>query len=542
MDTQLEPQSKRVLVVGGGVAGLEAARNLAMQGYSVCLLEKKPELGGTVKRLNLLYPEGMPNSHTLTPLIGAVRLLKNIEIITEGEFLEVIGDTGNYEVKIKVKGKEKTLWVGAIIVATGFKEYTIEDVTAYGYGRYKNVLKPIDFEEMVTVGKIDIEKVKSVVIINCAGSRDKKYLPYCSRVCCFIGLKEAKLVKDMNPKAEVYVSYIDMRSYGSLDSLYNLLKDRYMVNFIRGRASEVKEKDGKLTVKLEDTILDKVLEIQADYVILSHGYVGDNETLSKLNIPLDTDDKGFFPTTYSNASLSVDSNPRGIFICGAASYPKNVPESISDARNVVLSALNTLKDIGLSTPVAKINSDICSETNCKLCLSVCPYGAIVEDKDEIKVISSMCMGCGICTATCPSGANTLEGLSDSELFKEMEEKIKPGDTLAFLCKWCPFPAYEAGKNGFKKVKVIKIPCSGRISAGLILKGFNLNAKNVLVAGCYPDACHYVRGNLTARRKVLLTKALLEQFGIPEENLRIEWICKNETDKLKSVFEEMVGGA
>jgi len=538
----LEPQSKRVLVIGGGVAGLEASRNLAIQGYNVCLLEKEPELGGTVKKLDHLYPEGMPDSHTLGPLIGAVKSKKNIEIITEGKILEVTGDTGNYEVTIKVKGKEKTLWVGIIIVATGFKEYDIAKVTPYGYGRYKNVIKPLDFDEMVSSGKIDLKKVNSVVIINCAGSRDKKYLSYCSRVCCFIGLKKAKLIKDMNPKTEVYICYIDMRSYGNLDSLYNLLRDRYMVNFIRGRPSNIEKKDGKLYVRVEDPMIDEVLNIEADYVILSHGYVGDEETLSKLNIPLDEDDKGNFPTTYCNASLSVDSNPRGILVCGAASYPKIVPETLSDARNTVLSALNTLKNIGLNTPVPEINTDICSQMNCKLCFSVCPYGAIVEENEKIKVISSMCMGCGICTATCPSGANQLEGFSDSEIYKKIEERVKPGNTVAFLCQWCPYPAYEESKNGFKSVKVIKIPCSGRISAGLILKAFNREAKNVLVGGCYPDSCHYIKGNLRAWRRVLLTKSLINQFGITQDSLRIEWICKHETDKLHRILHEMVGGA
>ncbi len=542
MSIEFEPQSKRLLVIGGGVAGLEVARNVAYADYHVYLIEKEPALGGMVCRLNQLYPEGMPDAHTLQPLIEEIEKQKNIEIFTETEMIAANGDIGNYQVELKQKGKKKKILVGAIVVATGLKDYEIEKVEAYGYGRYKKVLKPIEFEEKVSSGEINPVDLKSVVIINCAGSRDKNYLPHCSRVCCFIGLKEAKLIKDKNPYTEVYVSYIDMRSYGNLESFFNTLKDIYNVNFIRGRPSAIEELNKNLYVKVEDEILGDLLKIRADYVILSHGYVGDEKVLSMLRIPLDTGDKGKFPTTYLNSLLSVDSNPKGIFVCGCAAYSKNVAETLIEARSTALSAINTLKDISIRTPVAEINSDICSETHCKLCLYVCPYCAIVQEEDKIKVIPSLCMGCGICTATCPTGANTLEGYTDSDLFHQIDEKVKKDDTVAFLCKWSAYGAYEkwAG-NGYKNVKVIKVPCTGRISVGFILKTFQKHARNILISGCYPDACHYNKGNFILRKRLSVTANLIEQFGIPKEKIRIEWLGKKESGRIKSILEEMRGG-
>jgi len=532
----------RVLVIGSGVAGLEVARSLAYADYEVCLIEKEPFLGGMVRRLNQLYPEGMPNSHTLDPLVEEVTRLGRVEIMTDTELVSVNGDLGNYQVKLKQGRKAKELAVGALIVATGLKEWDVGSITPYGYGRYERVLTPIEFEEKISNEEIKPEDLKSVVIINCAGSRDKNYLPYCSRVCCFIGLKEAKLIKDKNPDMEVYVCYIDMRSYGSLDSLYNTLKDVYKVNFIQGRPSKVKEKNGNLHVIVEDVVLGETLDIQSDYVVLNHGYVGDEDTLSKLRIPLDSGDKGRFPTTYCNAALSVDSNPRGIFICGCAAYPKNVAETLVEARSAVHSAINALRDISLKTAVPTINSDICAQAKCKLCLSICPYDAIVEEEDKIKIISSMCMGCGICTATCASGANQLEGFSDTELYKEIEEIVEEDDTVAFLCQWSAYPLCEERERGdLKKVKFIKLPCSGRVSAGLIAKVFSYQARNILVAGCYPDACHYNRGNFVARRRIFAMKSLLEQFGISSDRLRIEWIGKQEARKLQKVLKDMRKG-
>jgi heterodisulfide reductase subunit A-like polyferredoxin/coenzyme F420-reducing hydrogenase delta subunit len=540
MDKGKEKPLAGVLIVGGGVAGLEAARNLSYAGYGVNLIEKEDKLGGVVGKLNQLYPEGMPNAHTLQPMIDEIKELKNVKIFTKTEISKVNGEAGNYEVELNSNGTKKTVKAGVIIVATGLKDYDIGKVTAYGYGRYKNVLKPLEFEEKVATGEIDPRELESVVIVNCAGSRDKKFLPYCSRVCCFIGLKEAKLIKDKNPDTEVYVTYIDMRSYGNLESLYNTLRDDYNVNFIEGRPSNIEEIDGELFVKTEDKVLGDILRIKADYVILSHGYVGDEKTLGMLNIPLDTEDKGMFPTTYVNSSLSIDSNPKGVFVCGCAAYPKNVAETLIGARSAALSTINSLRDISQRRPSAEIDSDICSENNCKLCLYTCPYGAIVEEQEELKVISALCMGCGICTATCPTGASSLEDFTDSELLKQVE-KINKGDTVAFLCQWSAYPAYQnIGSNGFKHLKIIEVPCTGRVNAGLVIKAFQKDAKNVLISGCYPDGCHYNKGNFIMRRRLSLTKNVLEQFGIPKDKIRIEWIGKRESKRAKTVLKEMIG--
>jgi len=598
-----EIKNKSALIIGGGVAGLETARQVASAGFKTYLIEKEPFLGGTIAKLDRLYPEGMPNSHTLYPLINEVVRDKNIEILVNSELKEISGEIGNYRATIRTRGKviedcdlcgkckevcpvtvdddgierkaiyyrathpdsygidfenctgcgkcakvcdkikldetEIELDVGSIILATGMKEYDARMIKEYGYGKYKNVFTKLEFERKFANRLINPKKV---VIVLCAGSRDENHLPYCSRVCCLLGLKEAKLIKDTDPEVDVYVTYIDLRSYGDFENLYTTVRETCGVNFIQGRPSEIVEKGDKLLIRTEDILLGKTIELDTDSVVLITGSVPDYELLEKLGIPSD----GEFPVDYVNSSLSVDSNPRGIFVCGAAAFPKPVAESISEARDVAVTVINLLNKerVDMKTPVADINGDICSEVGCKICLDICPSGAIYSD-GGIKVDPSMCMGCGVCTAACASGANQLIGYDDKGLLAQIENTVKEGDILAFLCKWSSYNA--ADKAGYEKLKypentkIIRIPCTGRVDAQIILKAFSCGVKGILIAGCPPDGCHYVSGNLRAKKRILATKELVEQLGIAPDSLRIEWIGTEESKKLVDILNEMDKG-
>lgn len=593
-------KSRDVAVIGGGVSGLEAARQIAIAGFKVYLIEKKPFLGGLVAGLDRLYPQGTPNSHVLYPLINEIVRNKNIEIITNALVEDVEGQIGDYRIKIKKRGYvppgmlskeceevcpvsvrdegverkaiyfiptypysygidfdsctrcgkcrdicedisldevEETLHVGAIVVATGLKAYDASKIRDYGYGRYPKVLTAWEFERMFSNGLI---RPKSVAIIHCAGSRDQNHLPYCSRVCCMLGLKEAKLIKDTTPETDVYVCYIDMRSYGTYEEFYNTVRKTYGVKFIQGRPSEIQQDNGDLIVRVEDILLGKKMDIRVDYVVLLTGFVPDDELFQKLNLPAD----GRFPTEYVNSSHSVDSNPRGIFIAGSAAFPKGVAETMIDAGDAAKSVINLLgkKYAKKKTPTARINSEICGEIDCRICLTACPYGAVYIRDNKVTVNEELCMGCGICTATCAAGANQLEGYIDKGMTAQVEGMTRKGDIIAFLCKWSSYNA--ADKAGYERlkypenVKIVRIPCTGRIDAQMILKAFSCGAKAVLIAGCAPDACHYFTGNFKARKRVLALRELIKQFGIDPEALAIEWIGKDESKKFVEIVNRL----
>jgi heterodisulfide reductase subunit A len=583
---------KSALVIGAGIAGLETARQIANAGYKVYLIEKKPFIGGLVARLDRLYPAGTPNSHMLYPLINEVVSNPNVEVLVNTEVEKVEGVVGDYEVKLKVKGNvvegklprkceevcpvevvdeiprkaiyyqptypeaygidfdnctkcgncvkvlkelslgesEKTVHVGAIVVATGLKEYDAKRITEYGYGRYPNVYTKLEFERKFANGLI---KPRSVVIVNCAGSRDKNHLPYCSRVCCMLGLKAAKFIKDTTPETEVYVHYIDMRSYGVFEEFYNTVRETYGVKFIQGRPSEIlQEEGGKLVVRCEDVLLGKNIELKVDCVVLMTGFVPDKETLDKLRIHSGNS----YPVEYVNSSYSIDSNPRGIFIAGSAAYPKDVAEILINAANAPGGVIGILgKDyVENKTPTAEIDGKICGEIDCRICVSSCPYGAVEVKDDLVTVNEEVCMGCGICTATCAAGANQLQGYEERGMLAQIKGMTKEGDIIAFMCKWSSYNA--ADKAGYERlnypenVKIIRIPCTGRVSTQMILSAYESGAKAVLVAGCPPDACHYFTGNFKARKRVEALKEMLKQFGINPESLAIEWIGKDESRK------------
>jgi heterodisulfide reductase subunit A len=596
--------NKSVLVIGTGITGLEVTRQVAENGHKVYLIEKEPFIGGTVAKLDRLYPEATPNSHTLYPLINDVITRDNIEILTEAEIVELKGGLGNYTATIKVrepsvtgcilckicedvcpvevddqgrrrkaiyyvptypdsyavdfehctkcgdcvkvspakinlepKTKEVELEVGTIVAATGLSFFDATQIKEYGYGKYPNVLNTIEFERKVASGEAS---PKTVVIIGCAGSRDEHYLEYCSKICCLIGLKEAKLIKDRFPDTDVYMTYIDMRSYGELENFYTTLRDSHGVNFINGRPAEIFQRGDKLVVKTEDIALGDLLEIEADYVVLSTGFVP-NEPLFKL---LGVSSKDSFPIEYVSSQLSIDSNPRGIFVAGAAAFPSNVKESLISAREVAASINNLLSqdEVVIKTPVAKIDSEVCGALNCKVCVATCPYGAVKEIEGKIEVDELMCMGCGVCSATCGVGASQLEKYTDEEILAQINGTITEGTVACFLCRWS---AYEAAdKAGYERLKypesvrIIRIPCTGRVDPQLVLEAFNSGASGVLVAGCYLDSCHYKSGNFKARRRFLLSRDTLKQFGIDSKRLRIEWIGKDESKKLVEILNEI----
>lgn len=596
---------KGVAVVGAGVAGLEAARWLAEMGHDVTLVEKEPFVGGTVAMLDRLYPEGTPNSHTVYPLVNQVAGSDRVTVLTSTEVDSVTGTVGDYSVKLTTKprgvveciqcgkcvevcpettadhgtprkaiytlptypeeyaigwgactrcgkcveicpgridldstDRTEEIVAGAIVAATGLKPYDIAKLKNYGAGRIERVLKAIDYERMLAAGLIEPGRV---LIVHCAGSRDDNHLPYCSRVCCLIGMKEAKLTKDRYPAAEVYLSYIDMRCYGQLEYLYRTLRDESGVVFLEGSPSEIFERGDKVVVRTEDIQSGEYLELELDYVVLSTGFEPDRDLLAKLGLPADLD----FPYGYSSSALSPDANPQGIFLAGSASFPRGALESVESAREAAAGAhaLLSKDSITLRTPVPKIENEVCASLHCRLCVPTCPYDALyIDEEDELKVNEALCMGCGICSVTCPSGANSLDAWETPAILAEVRALAEEDVILTFLCKWSAYPAADqAGYDRLDmpdRVRIVRVPCTGRVDAQMVAEAFARGAAGVLIGGCYPDSCHYRFGNTRARSRVELLKRFLPTLGVDESRLRLEWFGSNEGRKLISVLKEM----
>ncbi len=333
------------------------------------------------------------------------------------------------------KEELREIQVGAIIVATGFKIYDPQKEPEYGYGVYPNVYTSLEVERLInasgpTAGEVilrDGTKPKSIGIIHCIGSRSEKANKWCSRVCCMYSLKLAYLLKK-HTHAEIYNFYIDMRTPGKMyEEFYDrLLMER--VHFIRGKVAEVtdislvKEEEGKLILRVEDTLASVIRRIPVDMVVLSVGLEPSEDTQKLahiLNIGLSAE--GFFQERHPKLA-PVSTFSEGIFIAGCCQGPKDIPDTVAQAGASAAEAMAMI-DAGyfeIEPITAHVLDEFCS--GCKSCINICPYSAISYDESKKKVFvnETLCKGCGTCSATCPSGVMKQNLFEDDQILNEIE--------------------------------------------------------------------------------------------------------------------------
>jgi heterodisulfide reductase subunit A len=271
---------------------------------------------------------------------------------------------------------------------------------------------------------ISLDKARSVVLVQCVGSRcDER--PYCSRICCNKSIKNALKLKERNPDANIYVLYRDVRAYGLHELEYRLAREKGVVfiPYAEDAKPQVACENGNLTVRAFDPTLRKTVAIEADLIGLAVGIVapaGDNKILSQmLKVPLNSD--GFFLEAHVKLR-PVDFATDGVFVCGLAHYPKDVSESVAQARAAAARAMTVLsKDtIEAEGKVSHVRTQSCAA--CGACVAVCPFSAIeIDEEDHAAVVNeALCKGCGACSATCRSGAIDLGGFRDEQLVAAIE--------------------------------------------------------------------------------------------------------------------------
>lgn len=331
-----------VLVVGGGIAGMETAVQLKALGLTPVIVEKKGSLGGHVAQWNRLFPDMTPASKVLEPYDEA---LKEVDIYTDTEIASM-----NYLQKeyVVVLSNGKNLRCKAVVFATGFKLFEAEKKEEYGYGIYDRVITNRDLENWFNTRSDERVPVKPAAIgfVHCVGSRDVKAgNSQCSKVCCITAIKQAIEMKELFPDAEIYCFYMDLRLFGKKyeDFYINAQRD-YGIHFIRGRVSEVAETiDGRVQVKAEDTLSGKPVKVKLDLLVLMSGLVCDrsnHELARSISLPVDED--GFF-RSLDNISGVTRTDRKGLFLAGTCSGPKTVPETLAEARSAALQVYQYLK-------------------------------------------------------------------------------------------------------------------------------------------------------------------------------------------------------
>jgi heterodisulfide reductase subunit A len=524
----LEPLEEReveitpaALVIGGGIAGLTAALDIAEAGYKVYLVEKEPTVGGRMAQLSRTFPAMEDARHLLAERIKQASSHPNIEILTSSTLREIEGYIGNFKATIlrrpryvradrctacgkcaeacvlagqipdefnaglsrrsaiylpfaeayppvytvdpqnclylkegkcgegdtppcvaacpegavdfSQKEEELERKFGVIIVATGFDLFDARLKPELGYGRYPNVITALEFERLAspdgpTGGEIIVngKKPQSVVFIHCVGSRDKTVgNPYCSRICCMFTAKQALLVKEKLPEAKVTVFYMDVRSFTKGgEEFYDRARGEGVL-YRRGSVSEIYRKGDKLIVRADDTLLGRPVEVEADLVVLATGLVPRKETEDvALLLKLARSADGFLAEAHPKLR-PVDTASDGIFLAGTCQGPKDIADSVAQARAAASSALMYLIQgkAKVEAVTSKVDPEICS--GCGLCEAACAFGALkLDPKRKVMTVNAvLCKGCGACAVACPSKAIQLSHFTPAQTMVMVEALV-----------------------------------------------------------------------------------------------------------------------
>ncbi len=516
---------RAALVIGAGIAGIQAALDIADAGFKVYLVEKSPSVGGRMAQLDKTFPTLDCSACILTPKMVDSAGHPNIELMTYAEVEEVSGYIGNFDVKVRKKaryvdfdkctgcgecaaacrvagripsefdegmGKRSAIYlpfpqavpakytidperclyltrgkcgkgpkcaevcgagainfeqqdeivefkVGAIVVATGFDVFDATRKPEYGYGQYPNVITGLEMERLVsasgpTGGKIVInngeEEIvpKEIAFIQCVGSRDQSVgVEHCSRVCCMYTAKQAHLVIDKLPEANVRVYYMDVRAFGKgFEEFYDRVR-REGVRYIRGNPSEIFKRGNKLVIKVEDTLTATPMEDEVDMVVLAVGLQprSDYRKIMEL-LRLSQSPDQFFLEAHPKLR-PVDTATDGVFLAGCCQGPKDIPDTVAQAKGAASSAMIPLAKgkVKIGAQVATVNEATCR--GCGFCVEICPYTAIElvtvnrmgHMVEVARVNEALCKGCGSCSAGCLSDSIQPKSFRDRQILPQI---------------------------------------------------------------------------------------------------------------------------
>ncbi len=457
------PTEKAALVIGGGAAGMTAALSLAQQRFPVHIVERSADLGGNLRHLHYTLDElelghgvrqadgfdGLSPQEYLNGLVDQVNANPLITLHLETELVETSGFVGNFSSVLQSAtngGERHKVRHGAVILATGGAEYRGNE---YGYGPDPHILTQQEFEELLAgrsiaqqirettakrgdasdrVGLLSSNSLPdSVAMILCVGPAEE----YCSRICCTTALKNALMLKRLNPAARVTIIYRDIRTYGFKEQLYAKAREAGVL-FVRydfDRKPQVAREDGQLVVRVWEEVLGKELELRPDVLVLSTPIVpseGARELSTRLKVSQDMD--GFFLEAHVKLR-PVDFSSDGIYMAGLAHYPKLLDESLIQARAAAARAAALLAKDTIDTGgrVAVVDQTRC--VGCLTCVRTCPYDAprIVANLTGVgnilgaaQVEAAICHGCGSCASACPAKAIDLMHYTDAQLLPKVD--------------------------------------------------------------------------------------------------------------------------
>jgi quinone-modifying oxidoreductase subunit QmoB len=597
----LENLSSTVLVVGGGITGMTAALAAANAGQKVVLVEKEPDLGGFANKLYKKIPTGEfkeplivdSDIHTLAKEVEGH---PDIKVYKSSMVEKTDGQPGLYDVTIATNGNSETIKIGAIVMATGWRPYDATKLDYLGYGKFKDVVTNIEFEEIARKGKItrpsDGKEAKKVAFIQCAGQRNPNHLPYCSSMCCATSLKQARYVRQ-DPDATAMIFYIDIRTPGRLEAYYREAQNDPGVMLTKADVTGVSDAgNGNLFVEMENSLLGEKVKIEADLVVLATGMVPTTrepqeylDNLTKEAAKGDDAKKAYLETTpkpefilnlayrqgpeipsLEGACGFADSNficfqyetrRTGVYAAGSVRQPMNMAEAQEDGAGAAFKAIQCLDHVAKGMAVHPRAWDITFPdpmlircTACKRCTEECPFGAIEEDEKGIPFYKlNRCRRCGTCMGACPERIVSFKDYSVDivgSMIKSIESEEDEFRIIALVCENDAYPALDTAAINRKQidpaVRFVSLRCLGGMNLVWVADALSKGVDGILLLGCkYGEnyQCHFVKGSELANYRFSKVGETLNRLQLEAERVQMLQVSIAEYDKLPEMINEYV---
>jgi quinone-modifying oxidoreductase subunit QmoB len=572
-EPHIEETSKTILVIGGGATGMTSALEAAAAGYEVVLIEKKDALGGHLAGAWKDVPSQAPYRDLETPVaaekVKAVEGEEKIKVLTGAVIDKVAGQPGLFDATIKTASGEETLRVGSIVLATGATPYDASKLGHLGYGASPNVITSGQMEEMAANGDIvrpsDRKKASSVTFIQCAGSRDKEHLSYCSAACCANSLKQAAYVREKNPDAEVTIIYRDMRMPGNNELFYAQAQEDPGIFMTKGDVTSVSGNGGPVVVTAENTLMGENIKVESDLVVLATGMVPTTAEDPIVNLqyrqgpalPKLNEDYGFPDSHF--ICFPYETQRTGIYAAGTVRHPMDTASAVQDGTGAALKAIQCVELVSQGKAVhPRVGDETFPEfflnrcTQCKRCTDECPFGTLDEDeKGTPKPNPFRCRRCGVCMGACPERIISFKDYSVdmiSSMIKanEVDDDEDVPHVIAFICENDAYPALDmAGINGVKyspHVRFIPLRCAGGTNLVWISDALSAGVDGIMIFGCkHGDdyQCHFIKGSELCGIRLSKVQETLDRIQLEADRVKLYQLAINEYEKIPKLIEEFM---